>query len=150
MQRMRSIFMALLLAFALFGCSPEADAQPSDMELRAEETISPNEAFVEDEADVVEYTVEVYQGEDNGILVRATSNSAFFAPLQYEVEHDQKISESDVSVEWTTLMGDPIPSEDDQLAIAVVSIADEGDTFCQLKISLVNKAIEMIVDATKQ
>lgn len=47
-------------------------------------------------------------------------------------------------------MGDPIPSEDDQLAIAVVSIADEGDTFCQLKISFVNKAIEMIVDATKQ
>lgn len=150
MQRMRYIFMVLLLVFGLSGCSPETDAQPSDMELRAEETISPNEAFVEDEADVVEYTVEVYQGEDNDILVCATSNSAFFEPLQYEVEHDQKISESDVSVEWTTLMGNPKPSKDDQLAIAVVSIADEGDTFCQLKISFVNKAIEMIIDAAKQ
>lgn len=44
---------------------------PSSDKLIYEETISPNEDYVTDEADLVYYTVQVYQDKDNRIIVSA-------------------------------------------------------------------------------
>ena len=57
---------------------------PADLKLIEEETVSPNEAYVDDEADIVNYTVEVYQDDEYDIWVYASSNSAFFEPVQHE------------------------------------------------------------------
>ena len=108
--------------------------------------IRDSKEYVESEEDIVNYSIEVYQDEDYKVLVNAKSNSEFFETLQYELEYDQEITESDIAIEWTTLMGNPKATEHDQLAIAYVSISENGQVFSERKISFGNKAIEIIID----
>ena len=89
----------------------------------------------------------VYQNEENGIIVSADSNSEFFDRMQYVIPCDEKISEADIQVEWTTLMGNPKPAKDDQLAVAQVTISENGEIISQRKINFARKAIEVIADA---
>lgn len=145
-----------MLIAAFTGCTSkdaekETDiAATQDMQLVYEETASPNKDYVESEEDIVEFTVEIYQGKDNKILVYAKSNSEFFKPLQYELEYDKELSKSDVSLEWTTAMGNPDPTANDQIGIAYVSILEDGDVMSEWKINFANKAIEIIEDALEQ
>lgn len=145
--------LIFILVLGLAGCS-SGEAEKTDnsvstrnMNLIYEETISPNKEYVKNEEEVVNYTVEIYQDEDNRILVNAKSNSGFFEPLQCEVECDTNITKSDVDIEWTTLMGSNIPTEDDQLSIAYVSVSENGKELSKIKISFVNRGIEIIEDA---
>ena len=151
-NKMISACLMCLVVFSVVGCSPK-DGEKSNnfistqnMELIYEETISPNKEFVEKE-DIVNYTVEVYQDKDNAILVNSKSNSEFFKPLQYELELDTSITKEDIDIEWTTLMGNPISTKDDQLGIAYVSISENGELVSKRKISFINKAIEILEDA---
>ncbi|MGO5443477.1 hypothetical protein ACTQXY_08135 [Faecalimonas sp. LCP19S3_D12] len=98
----------------------------------------------------MKYTIEIYQDENNRILVNAKSNSNFFEPLQYEIEFNTSISKSDVDIEWTTLMGNPTPTADDQLGIAYVSILEKGKDLNEIKISFVNRGIEIIEDTLEK
>ena len=66
--------------------------------------------------------------------------------MQYELEYDKEITKSDIDIEWTTAMGNPNPTKDDQLGIAYVSISEDGKVFSKRKISFANKAIEIIED----
>ncbi len=141
-----------LLVLGLAGCSSE-DAEKTDnlistqnMKLIYGETISPNKEYVKNEEDIVNYTVEIYQDEDNMILVKSKSNSEFFEPLQYEFEFDTSVTKSNVDIEWTTLMGNSTPTENDQLSIAYVSISENGKDLSTIKISFVNRGIEIIED----
>ena len=120
------------------------------MALIYEETISPNEGYVEKEEDIVTYTVEIYQNEDHKILVNSKSNSSFFEPFQYEVECNTSIAKSDIDVEWTTLTGNPNQTENDQLSIAYVSISENGTLLDKRKISFVNRTIDIIADAIEK
>ena len=146
------MFLIFLIVFSLSGCSSKDTENNDDlaidqnMELIYEETISPNKEYAEKEEDIVNYTVEVYQDKDNVILVNSKSNSEFFKPLQYELELDTNISKEDVDIEWTTLMGNPTSTKDDQLCIAYVSISEDGEVVNKRKISFVNRAIEIIED----
>lgn len=138
-----------LLAFVFVGCSSKSTnvvISTDDMRLIHEETISPNREYVETEEDVVYYTVEIYQTKDNMVLVNAKSNSEFFEPLQYEVECNDSITESDIDLEWTTLMGNPNQTEDDQLSLCYVSISENGTLLDKRKISFVNLGISIIED----
>ena len=145
-----SVCFVFICAFALVGCSSKDTEQDmildQEMKLIYEETISPNKEYAESEEDAVNYNVEVYQGKDYNILVNAKSNFEFFESLQYELEYDQEITESDIAIEWTTLMGNPKATEQDQIAIAYVSISENGQVFSERKISFGNKAIEIIRD----
>lgn len=143
----------LLLCFCLAlptGCgSQTADDErdvisTADMKLICEETISPNEEYVSSKEDVVLYTVRVYQGQDNQIMVCSESNSAFFEPLQREMAYDREITEDDIDIQWTTIMGNPEPTEGDQLAVAHVSVLEDGTSIGEWKISFVNQGIEWI------
>ena len=146
--------ISLFAAACLFGCSP----QPADCDTQSgpeaaaditvlEETISPNEQYVDSEADIVHYTVRVTQTAPDTATVSTESNSGFFEPVSYDVECGDELSASDVSVTWTTLMGNPEPSEDDQLAIAVVSVRTADGGTDERKISFVTGAIEMAAEA---
>lgn len=146
--------ISLFAAACLFGCSP----QPADCDTQSgpeaaadttvlEETISPNEQYVDSEADIVHYTVRVTQTAPGTATVSTESNSGFFEPVSYDVECGGELSASDVSVTWTTLMGNPEPSEDDQLAIAVVSVRTADGGTDERKISFVTGAIKMAAEA---
>lgn len=140
------LYIAALLALATAGCATKdnkatnnsAAAEAADLLYQA--IVSPNEQYAESDADVVYYTVEIYQNEENDIVVNADSNSAFFDRMQYVIPCDEKISESDIQVEWTTLMGNLKSEEDDQLAVALVTISENGEIISQKKINFVGKA----------
>lgn len=144
----------LLCLVLLAGCSSKSEIKTeevvSDAPLIYEETISPNEGEDVPEEDLVFYTVKVYQGEDHQIIVYAESNSAFFEPQQYVLAYDKEITEADIDVQWTTIMGNPEPSEGDQLAIALVSVMRDGEEYGKWKISFVNQGIEWIEEAMQQ
>lgn len=144
MKKVTAVLAVLCLActLVLLGCGATSAGT-----VVFEETVSPNEKYVSSEADVVYYTVRVTQAAPGTATVSAESNSGFFEPVSYEVACDGELSASNVSVEWTTLMGNPEPSEDDQIAVAVVSVRT-GDGVDERKVSFVTRALEMVAEAT--
>lgn len=115
-------------------------------ELIYEESISPNEDYVTDEADIVHYKIQVFQDKKYQIIVRAESNSAFFETVQYEVACDHVISTQDVKVNWMTLSGSSESTESDQYGLAQVSLSENGNIFNEKVISFFNKGIKAITD----
>jgi len=118
----------------------------TDSELICEESVSPNEKYVDSENDKVLYEVQVYQNKNNTIIVNASSNSAFFDDMQYTIEYDEKISKSDVIITWQTLMGAKEATKENQIAIADVSISSDDNVFNEQKINFGEKAIKIVVD----
>lgn len=139
------VLLACLILMKLIKTDDGAGI-PSSAKLIYDETISPNEDYVTDEADLVCYTVQVYQDKDNRIIVSAESNSAFFEPVQYEVDFDHEISEQDVLVKWMTLSGGTEPTESDQYGMAQVSILDNAVVVNEKVISFVSKGVKAITD----
>lgn len=145
---------AFIAVTCLFGCSSQPSGQDSaigteriDGTVIFEETVSPNEDYTSSVDDIVYYTVRVTQDSSGAATVSAESNSGFFDPISYQVECDGDLTADDVSVEWTTLMGNPEPSEDDQIAIAIVSVQIANDVVDERKISFVTRALEMASEA---
>ena len=144
MRRLTAVLATLCLAcsLVLLGCGATSAGT-----VAFEETVSPNEKYVSSEADAVYYTVRVTQATPDTATVSTESNSGFFEPVSYEVACDGELSADDVSVGWTTLMGGTEPSEDDQIAIAVVSVRTSDGSVDERKISFVTGALEMVAEA---
>ena len=144
MRRLTTMLTALCLAcsLVLLGCGTASGGT-----VVFEETVSPNEKYVSSEADVVYYTVRVTQAASGTATVSTESNSGFFESVSYEVTCDGELSADDVSVGWTTLMGNPEPSEDDQIAVAVVSVRTGDGGVDERKVSFVTGALEMAAEA---
>ncbi len=144
--------ITLLAILLLSGCSSgSSDASSAlvstdSMQLIDSQTVYPNPQDTTDKDDRVYYTVDVYQDTDHTILVQADSNFKLFEKTQYTVDFDQAISKTDISVKWTTLMGSTEPSQDDELAIADISLSHSGTVFSEKKINFVTKAIDIVVD----
>lgn len=144
--------MILLAILLLSGCaSGSSDASSlvatDKMQLIDSQTVYPNPQDTASKEDRVYYTVEVYQEKDNTILVQADSNFKLFEKTQYTVDFDQTITKSDVSIKWTTLMGSTEFSQDDELAVADISLLHNGTVFSEKKINFVTKAIDIVVDS---
>lgn len=144
LKRFFSIAVMVILFVSVVGCSSQEIHDLNDSKLIYEETISPNREYVENEEDIVDYTMEIYQDNENNILVYSTSNSEFFYPLQCEMEWDEKMNESDIFIEWTTLMGSQTSNQDDQFALANVSFLKDGQVVQEVKINFVDQGIEII------
>lgn len=144
LKRFFSIAVMVILFVSVVDCSSQEMHDLNDSKLIYEETISPNREYVENEEDIVDYTIEIYQDNENNILVYSTSNSEFFDPLQCEMEWDEKMNESDIFIEWTTLMGSQISNQDDQFALANVSFLKDGQVVQEVKINFVDQGIEII------
>ena len=145
MRRLTTMLTALCVACALvlFGCGTSSAGT-----VIFEETVSPNEKYASSEADIVYYTVRVTQAAPGTATVSAESNSGFFEPVSYEIECDGELSVDDVSVKWTTLTGGTEPSEDDQIAVAEVSVRTGNGSSYERKISFVTGALEMVAEVT--
>ena len=144
LKRFFSIAVMVILFVSVVGCSSQETHDLNDSKLIYEETISPNREYVENEEDIVDYTIEIYQDNENNILVYSTSNSEFFDPLQCEMEWDVKMNESDIFIEWTTFMGSQTSNQDDQFALANVSFLKDGQVVQEVKINFVDQGIEII------
>ena len=148
MRRKHSFLLSIILLAILLlsGCS----SGPSDassalistdkMQLIDSQTVYPNP----------QDTADVYQDTDHTILVQADSNFQLFEKTQYTVDFDQSIAKTDISIKWTTLMGSTEPSQDDELAIADISLSHNGTVFSEKKINFVTKAIDIVVDTIDQ
>lgn len=151
-----SLFITLLATLLLSGCfSGSSDAASAlvstdKMQLIDSQTVYPNPQDTADKEDRVYYTVEVYQDKDNTILVQADSNFKLFEKTQYTVDFDQVLTKSDVSIRWTTLMGSTEATQDDELAIADISLLHDGTVFSEKKINFVTKAIDIVVDGIEK
>lgn len=151
-----SLFIALLATLLLSGCfSGSSDAASAlvstdKMQLIDSQTVYPNPQDTADKEDRVYYTVEVYQDKDNTILVQADSNFKLFEKTQYTVDSDQVLTKADVSIRWTTLMGSTEATQDDELAIADISLSHGGTVFSEKKINFVTKAIDIVVDGIEK
>lgn len=150
------LFITLLAALLLSGCSSgSSDAASAlvstdKMQLIDSQTVYPNPQDTADKEDRVYYTVEVYQDKDNTILVQADSNFKLFEKTQYTVDFDQVLTKADVSIRWTTLMGSTEATQDDELAIADISLSHGGTVFSEKKINFVTKAIDIVVDGIEK
>lgn len=148
-----ALFVFLVIVVLLFviygGYKIASFISTANAELIYEETISPNKEYVESKKDIILYEVKVYQNKDNLIIVNTSSNSAFFEKVQYEVEHDKRISSSDVEVIWTTFMGGQNPTKDNQIMFATISLSSNGEVFHEQHINYFNKAFEMLGDIIK-
>lgn len=151
-----SLFITLLATLLLSGCfSGSSDAASAlvstdKMQLIDSQTVYPNPQDTADEEDRVYYTIEVYQDKDNTILVQADSNFKLFEKTQYTVDFDQILTKADVSIRWTTLMGSTEATQDDELAIADISLSHGGTVFSEKKINFVTKAIDIVVDGIER
>lgn len=151
-----SLFIALLATLLLSGCfSGSSDAASAlvstdKMQLIDSQTVYPNPQDTADKEDRVYYTVEVYQDKDNTILVQADSNFKLFEKTQYTVDFDQVLTKADVSIRWTTLMGSTEATQDDELAIADISLSHGGTVFSEKKINFVTKAIDIVIDGIEK
>ncbi|MEG0365882.1 MAG: hypothetical protein RR585_03540 [Coprobacillus sp.] len=151
---LKSVLIIIVLSVLSVGCSSKNDKDKEttfisieNSELIYEESISPNKEYTKSDKDIVTYSIQVYYDNNHGIIVNAKSNSEFFDQLQYVLDYKEAISKSDISIKWTTLMGDDKYTEENQLAIACVSISSDNKVFSERKVNFINKGIEVVVDA---
>ena len=142
LKRLVAVFL-LLISMSVSGCASK-DIVDKNNNLIYQESISPNEKYVDNKEDVVRYIVEVYQENDEKIAIKAKSNSKFFEPLDYEFYINKSFSKDDITVEWTTLMGSTEATKENQLCVAMVKVKGNEEA---IKINFFNKGIELIEDA---
>ena len=142
LKRLVAVFF-LLISMSISGCASK-DIVDKNNNLIHQESISPNEKYVDNKEEVIHYTVEVYQENDDTLSIHAKSNSKLFEPLDYEFYIDKSFSKDDITVEWTTLMGSAEATKENQLCIAMVKVKGTNEA---IKINFINRGIELIVDA---
>ena len=142
LKRLVAVFL-LLISMSVSGCASK-DIVDKNNNLIYQESISPNEKYVDNKEDVVRYIVEVYQENDETISIIAKSNSKLFEPLDYEFYINKSFSKDDITVEWTTLMGSTEATKENQLCVAMVKVKGNEEA---IKINFFNKGIELIEDA---
>ena len=142
LKRLVAVFF-LLISMSVSGCASK-DIVDKNNNLIYQESISPNEQYVDNQEDVVHYTVEVYQENDDTLSIHAKSNSKLFEPLDYEFYIDKSFSKDDITVEWTTLMGSTEATKENQLGVAMVKVKGTNEA---IKINFINRGIELIEDA---
>lgn len=148
---MRKLYGLLLLGMCLFcGCSSNIKLQDeillNEDDLVYFEEMSPNEEFIENAEDRVLYTVKVYQLDNNDVVVYVDSNSAFFETIQYQITCDNIISDSDVNVVWTTMMGNTEDAEDDQYTFVSISISENERIFSERRVNLIEGDMEIVIE----
>lgn len=140
-----SIVLCLCLFF-IFQNEKDTSNSNKDLTLVYEEKVSPNKEYVSNKKDIVHYTIEVYQDDDNTVYVYAESNSPIFENTNYSVDYNQKLSKEDIQIKWMKLSGNTEPKKNDQLGLANVKILKDGSVVNEKVISFVGKGVKAITD----
>ena len=141
----------VVLSFCFVGCQKEAEdtfaAELTDASLVYEETVSPNKDYVSQESDIIYYTIQVYQNNNKEIIVTSSSNSRFYSKNQYKIDCDESITQDNIGIKWLTLGGSEQYSQNDEIALADVSITVSGKLLDERVTSFIGKAAESVADA---
>lgn len=149
MKKVLITLLAILFMLGITGCANnENDVNEAD--LICESIVSPNEDYIKSDEDKVVLEVKVYQNKDNTIVVNAKSNTEFFEDKEYSLKYDKIISESNISVEWTTLMGNDKPTKENQKVVATVKILEGNEVISERKINFAKNAMDIIVESIEQ
>lgn len=145
------ITLALMICVMLPGCHANSNSENTEIDLTNfqriyTETASPNELYVTSKDDIVYYYINIYQDKNNTILVDTSSNILYSENQQYTIAYDQPIGKDDIKVTWTTLMGNPEGTKEDQLVVANIAISSNGEVFSERKVNFEKGAIEIIID----
>lgn len=143
LKRLAAMFL-ILISMGVSGCASKDQKNETKDDLIYQESISPNEKYVENQEDIVRYNIEIYQENDATISIHAKSNSAFFEPLSYEYYVSAPVDQDDITIEWTTLLGDTQETKDNQLCVAKIKIEGNNE---EIKINFLDRGIELIEDA---
>ena len=143
--------LALMLCVILSGCNAKSNSENEEIDLTGfqqiyTEEMSPNEAYVTSKDDIVYYYINIYQDKNNTILVDTSSNTRLVEDQSYTIDYDKQIEKDDVKVTWTTFMGNPEATEDDQLVVADIAISSNGEVFSERKVNFAKGVLEIIVD----
>lgn len=156
MKKIKVVLCVLILAAictyilqAKFFQSDNARQIPKGTRLVYEESISPNKKYVDDEKEIVYYTIQIYQTKDKDIIISSKSNSPISGENQYEVQYDKNIKAENVQIKWMTLGGSTEPTKDDQLGLAQVSIMENGKIIDEKIVSFVGKGVKAVTDVLK-
>lgn len=82
--------------------------------------------------------------------MNAKSNTKFFEDKEYSLKYDKNISESNISIEWTTLMGNDKATKEDQKVVATVKILEGNEVISERKINFAKNAMDIIVESIEQ
>ena len=137
------LFIVAFICGIATGLSRKNNRSAIDKNMIYENTISPNEKFVENDEDRVFYTIKIYQ-DNNIIRVVTSSNSSFTKDISYEIKCENKITKDDINVEWQTIMGDTNYTKENQLVVAVISISSNKEVISIRKVNFISKAIDII------
>ena len=152
-MKMKKIVLGILSVFMLSvllaGCgssdnSPEPAATPLLEQMVREGSVS----ALAGQGNTVEYTVKVYQDQYHNVTVRAESTEEDYAAMEYEIDYDKNLSASDVDIRWTTATGSTKPKENEQWAIAQVSISSYGQVINQRNVNFPERTIETVTEVT--
>ena len=149
MKKTLITLFAAFLIFGLFGCSSNKN-HIVGADLVCESVVSPNEEYIKSDEDKVVLEVKVYQKKDHTIIVYAKANTEFFEDKEYALGYDQEISEADVNIEWTTLLGNEESTKEDQTVVATVAISDGDMVISERKINFAKNAMDIIVESIQQ
>lgn len=122
LKRLVAVFL-LLISMSVSGCASK-DIVDKNNDLIYQESISPNEKYVDNKEDVVRYIVEVYQENDETISIIAKSNSKFFEPLDYEFYVNKSFSKDDITVNGQRLWAVVKHDKRKQLCVAMVRLKE--------------------------
>lgn len=137
------LFIVAFICGITTGLSRKNRESTIDKNMIYENTISPNEEFIDNEEDKVFYTIKIYQ-DNNIIRVVTSSNSSFTKDISYEIKCENKITKDDINVEWQTIMGDTNYTKENQLVVAVISISSNKEVISTRKVNFISKAIDII------
>ncbi len=149
MKKALIILLAAFLIFGLFGCASNENYIVG-ANLVYESVVSPNEEYIKSDEDKVVLEVKVYQKKDHTIIVYAKANTEFFEDKEYALEYDKEISEADVNIEWTTLLGNKESTKEDQTVVAAITISDGDMVISERKINFAKNAMDIIVENIQQ
>lgn len=146
MKRALAALVSIIFMVGITGCSNNG-SHMTEENLICESIVSPNEEYIKDDNDKVILEVKVYQDKDDTILVTATDNTDFFEDTDYTLKYHKDISASDISIEWTTLMGNDTPTKEDQKVVATVKLSDGDRIVSERTINFAKNAIDVIVES---
>lgn len=94
-------------------------------------------------------SVNVYQ-QKNQLVINAESEAEFFNGAQFTVKTKQKISASDVEIQWTTVGGGTQSTAENQRIIAEIKVRENGTVIFDQKINFAQKAFDAVKEGFKK
>lgn len=126
------IFLAIMIHIFRKGIETETDSDPFVVPVNENQLIYESKEGYN--------TVKVYKQEKQ-LVINASSETAFFDGAQFIVETNSVVAD-DITVEWMTIGGSTVKTEDNERIIAEIIVKDNGEIVFDKKINFMAKGFD--------